>query len=401
MKIAFLLTQSLESPSGLGRYGPLARGLAKLGHLVEIYALHPDYGSLSQRQFETEGVYIRYVAPMHVTKRGNLKEYYAAYRLLPLAAQAAWRLSRAAANSPAEIIHIAKPHPMNSLAGLAARYLRGKKIYLDCDDYEAGSGRFGTGWQKAGVAAFEKWMPRRVKAVTTNTLYMRARLLAWNVAPERLFYLPNGVERDRFAPPDPRRAGELRAALALEGKKVVAFIGSLSLPSHPVDLLLEAFSRLRRSEPEAVLLLAGGGEDYNRLRQLAADLGLSPAVRFCGRVAPEQVPLYYALADVSVDPVYDDEAARGRSPLKLFESWACGVPFVTAGVGDRPTLLGDPPAGLLARPGDPDSLAETILQVLSGPVLAETLRQNGQTRVQNYFWDQLARSLEAVYLDPG
>ena len=40
MKIAFMLTQSLDSPSGLGRYGPLARELARMGHAVEVFALH-------------------------------------------------------------------------------------------------------------------------------------------------------------------------------------------------------------------------------------------------------------------------------------------------------------------------------------------------------------------------
>ena len=40
MKIAFVLTQSLDSPSGIGRYGPIARVLARGGYDIELIALH-------------------------------------------------------------------------------------------------------------------------------------------------------------------------------------------------------------------------------------------------------------------------------------------------------------------------------------------------------------------------
>jgi glycosyltransferase involved in cell wall biosynthesis len=286
---------------------------------------------------------------------------------------------------------------MNGIAGLAAKYLKGRRLFLDCDDYEAGSGRFSSGWQRLGVEFFEKWLPRRAEIITTNTHFMRANLIAWRVPPERIFFLPNGVERDRFPPSDPYEVASLRTHLGLDGKKVVAFIGSLSLPSHPVDLLFEAFLRIHRSDPETALLLVGGGEDYEALKRKALAMGLGDSVWFTGRVPPERTVLYYRAVQVSVDPVYDNDAARGRSPLKLFESWACGVPFVTSDVGDRRLLAGSPLAALLARPGDPGALAEAILQVLEHPGLAETLRARGLERVADYYWDRLAIELEAIY----
>jgi glycosyltransferase involved in cell wall biosynthesis len=122
-------------------------------------------------------------------------------------------------------------------------------------------------------------------------------------------------------------------------------------------------------------------------------------------VPPDQVSLYYRLADVSVDPVRDDEAARGRSPLKLFESWASEVPFITADVGDRRNLMEaqdeGAAAGLLARPGDPDSLAEAIQRVLMTPTLASQLRQAGRERLPAFTWERLARRLERLYLGEG
>ena len=88
MKIAFLLTQSLESPSGLGRYKPLAEELARLGYTIEIYALHPDIDSLANSWLYQNNVAVHYVAPMHVRKQGNEKSYYSAGKLITLTLQA-------------------------------------------------------------------------------------------------------------------------------------------------------------------------------------------------------------------------------------------------------------------------------------------------------------------------
>jgi glycosyltransferase involved in cell wall biosynthesis len=398
VRILFLLTQDLDSPSGQGRYLPLAQGLARLGHAVHIAALHADFASLTTTSAEEGGVQVEYVAPMHVRKHGSHKTYYPAHQLLPLAARATWCLGRAALNTPADVIHIGKPHPMNSVAGLVAGLVRRSIVFLDCDDYEVASARFGGAWQRWGVALFEDNVPRSVHHVTTNTLFQRERLLRLGVPPSRITYLPNGVDVQRFNRTEPDKGHALRERLGLSGKQVVAFIGSLSTVSHPVELLLSAFGHVHKARPTSILLLIGGGEDYARLQEQARAMGLGECVVFTGRVPRAEIPNYYQVADVSVDPVYDDDAARGRSPLKLFESWAAGVPFVTADVGDRRQLLGTPPAGILVKPGDADALAAGILEVLSAPELALELRKRGQQRALDYDWSRLARKAEAIYL---
>jgi glycosyltransferase involved in cell wall biosynthesis len=83
--------------------------------------------------------------------------------------------------------------------------------------------------------------------------------------------------------------------------------------------------------------------------------------------------------------------------MKLFESWACGVPFVSAEVGDRRAIIGQPAAGLLVRPGDPAALGQAILQVLQNPHLAASLRRRGLERIEPFYWDQLVRRLEQAY----
>jgi glycosyltransferase involved in cell wall biosynthesis len=397
MKIVYLLTQSLESPSGLGRYWPLAQEMAGFGHQVEIFALHPEFDSIRATNFQKNGVHIHYVAPMHVQKRGNEKIYYPAYKLIFLSAFATWKLSNAILHSNADIVHIGKPHPMNSLAGVAAKLFKGLPLILDCDDYEAASNRFSGRWQQWIVEFFENRMPHQVKFITTNTNFTKDRLVSLGIPVERIIYLPNGVDRNRFQKPDQNQVEALRSELGLVGNKVIVFVGTLSQASHPVDLLLHAFTQILQAYSNSVLLLVGGGEDFRRLQAQAVEMGIADKVKFCGRVPPEYVQSYYHIADVSVDPVHDNEAARGRSPLKMFESWANGVPFVTGDVGDRRTIAGDPEAALLAQPGNAESLANEIIEVLGNHELAKKLQEQGFQRVEFYYWDKLSLQLEAVY----
>src|SRR6188508_3385124 len=96
MQILFLLTQDLESPSGLGRYWPLAKHLARLGHNIEIAALHPSWQSLESRVFLRDGVRVRYVAQMHVRRDGNRQHAFSTPQLLWVTAKATLALAAAA-----------------------------------------------------------------------------------------------------------------------------------------------------------------------------------------------------------------------------------------------------------------------------------------------------------------
>jgi glycosyltransferase involved in cell wall biosynthesis len=394
MRILFLLTQDLESPSGLGRYLPLTQELVKAGHQVQIAALHSNFEKLAKKRLQINGVEVHYVAPMHVMKSGDHKSYYRPHQLAFVVLRATLALSWAAFSTQTDLIFIGKPHPMNSIAGLLAKIFRRIPLVIDCDDYEAAQGNFTGRWQKKVVEFFEKRVPRMATAVTTHTYYMRDNLVSWGVHPDKITYLPNGVDPDRFTQPDPERIWIERKRLGLDQKKVIAYIGSLSMPSHPVYLLIEAFAQLKINQSKnIVLLIVGGGEDKTNLQSMATELGISDITRFTGRVPPEDISLYYALADVSIDPILDDPAARGRSPLKLFESWICGVPFVSADVGERSYLIGDPPAGVLVSADQEDALVKGITQVLSNQDFAKTLIDRGKERVKKYYWSALVQTI--------
>lgn len=398
MRILMLATQDLESPSGVGRYYPLARELAQRGHEVWFAGLHPDFEHLAQKDFTLDGIRVLYAAQMHVQKSGSQKTYYSNSALIWRAAAATRALYNTARDIPAEIAHILKPHPMNSLAALLAKRKRQFRLLLDCDDQESTS-RFGGNWQRAGVAYFENHIPHRVEHITYHNSELEKFLLDLGVAPSKMSYLPNGVDLLRMQMPAEEQIASLRRQLGLENSRVVAFIGSLSLTSHPANLLFEAIRIAQESLPSIHLLVVGGGDDYETLKNLARNLGIHDRVTFTGRVSHTEIPRYYRLAEVVVDPVENNQAGRTRLPIKLFESWALDVPFLTGDVGDRARVLGDPPAGKIVTPGSSEALAVGIRQLLDNNDLRAQLIQRGRERSAFYDWRVLAEKMESIYLN--
>lgn len=397
MRILFLLTQSLSDPSGLGRYWPLARQMARLGYPVEIAALHPAFDRLKEKVFFRDGVKVSYVAQMHVRLDGNRRLYFNPGQLMLVAASAAIALARAALASRADVIHIAKAQPMNGLAGWLGARLRKRPMYLDCDDDETASNRFAGEWQRSMVRWWEQRLPVEAKRVTVNTSYLRDRCIRNGISEERIVLVPNGFDPERFKAPAAEQVDSIRQRWGLSDKQVVLYLGSVSFTNHPILLLLEAFEQVRQNNPSAKLLIVGGGEDYDRLAGELKKRGLEKAAVMTGRVDPDEVASFYAASQIVVDPVLDDDAGRARSPLKIVESLAMGVPVVTGNTGDRALTLEGGRAGVLVKPGSAEALADGLLNLMKDQTQYKRMRAEARIVSKKFRWDQLAREFVKVY----
>ncbi len=397
MKILFLLTQDLESPSALGRIFPLARELVILGHQVNMLALHSNYQDLISNLEHKDGVNIRYAGQMHVMKKGDQKTYFTAINLIYLSTLTTFSLIYWTLRTKADIVHICKPHPMNSIAGFVGKIINRKVIFLDYDDHEAESMFFTKGWQKKIIEIFENNTPKFVDHITTHNTYLENRLVDSGINPKKITYIPTCVDSVRFSDIDQEKLDVLKKKLNITDQKIISYIGTLSLVNHPIDLLIKAYASVLEEFPNSLLMLVGGGQDYQILVEKVRQINLNKNVIFIGRVSPSQVPYYYKISDVVIDPVYDNPACRGRIPLKMFESWISGVPFVTGDVGDRRFLLGDPPAGYLAAAGNAISLAEGINKILYDNKYTKELILRGYHQGKLYIWSKQILRLESVY----
>ncbi|MDY6877947.1 MAG: glycosyltransferase [Chloroflexota bacterium] len=393
--ITFILTQSLECPSGVGRYWPLAQGLAARGYRVRILALHPNFDTLTRRRFNRDRVAVWYVGQMHVQKTGSQKRYFSPLRLLWVAALATFKLTWAAITSPSDLYHIGKAQPMNGVVALVLLAM-GRRVYLDCDDYEAVSNRFGAGWQRKIVTWFEDRLPAWVHGVTVNTSFLQARIRSLTLDNQQVVLVPNAVSSERFRMPRAETIAEIQRQYRLKGRSVVIYVGSMNLANHPVDLLLESFVRVVEKMPQAILMLVGGGVDLTSLQNRVVELGIEQNTRFVGRVPPSDVPAYYAAADISVDPVLNDEIAQARSPLKLYESLAVGTPVVTGDIGDRRQALGNNES-MLVPAGDADALGKRLVALLQDSTARASLKGWAIDHREQFFWEKRIAEFICVY----
>jgi len=387
--LVMILSQDLNSPSGLGRYFPLAKYLVRQNYRVTIFALHSNFEAEKKPDFWEQGVHVRYVSQMHVRKVDNKTKYFSAIDLIKTSFKATNALKKEAMKESPDLVFVGKPHPMNGIAGFQVARKKSVPLIVDCDDYEAESNRTGFPLQKAILKFFENSLPKKADLVTTNTHFNKVRMQKLGINEGKIFYLPNGVDAERFQPVSNEVLRILRQSLGLGDNKVVAYLGSLNLANHPVDLLIRSFAIISQKHENVRLLIVGGGGDMERLQNQVRDLKIEESVVFTGRVEPNEINAYYQLADISVDPVNDTLADRGRCPLKIFESWQMGIPVITADVGDRKLLAGEPPALVLVKPGSPDALAEELERLINNPSRLLQLQTIAKARAEAFDWAKI------------
>jgi glycosyltransferase involved in cell wall biosynthesis len=129
------------------------------------------------------------------------------------------------------------------------------------------------------------------------------------------------VHNDWYAREVERRrdvASRLRALHGFDGKTVFLFVGRL-VKRKNVDVLIRAIQQLA-DDDRVALVVAGAGEEQAALRRLA---GADPRIVFAGRIAPAQLPDFYAMADVLVLP-----AAHEPWGLAINEAMAAGLAVI-------------------------------------------------------------------------
>jgi teichuronic acid biosynthesis glycosyltransferase TuaC len=213
--------------------------------------------------------------------------------------------------------------------------------------------------QRSVIAALES-----NDAVITVGRDLGRAVEALGIASRKVHVIYQGVDMDLFAP-GPRSDARRRLGIEDRGKVLVA-VGSL-LPVKGLDVLLDAMSRLTKTQPDVRLHLVGDGTSRSVLEAQAKRLGLGEAVRFVGKVEQRQLPDWYRAADLTV------LASRSEGvPNVLRESLACGTPFVATRVGG----VGEIAEGTTCRlvpPEDAVALAVALEQSLADIARGEDL----------------------------
>jgi len=219
----------------------------------------------------------------------------------------------------------------------------------------------------------------------------------YGAVPERVFVVPPGVDLSVFQPVD---RDEARRKIGYGPGRLLLFVGRLERLKG-VEVAIRALALLRdRNHDDVRLLILGedskdGDEgEKDRLKAVAADIGVRDRVDFLGSVAHHELPYFYSAADVCVMPSYSESFG-----LVGLEAQASGRPVVGSDVSGLRSVIRDQVSGYLIAGHDPAEYAERIGRLLEDPELAQQMGRRGRLLAQRYSWTRTADRLRELFED--
>ena len=239
------------------------------------------------------------------------------------------------------------------------------------------------------------------RLVAATTLEKAQLISLYGADPQKVTVISGGVDVCLFRP-IPQAAGRALLALARD-RDIVLYVGRIE-PLKGIDLLIKAMALVLENpgiQPRRPQLVIVGGDapgqqvadrEMGRLQRLVQELGLGDAVAFVGPRAQEELPHFYAAADVCVVPSYYESFG-----LVALEAMACGTPVIGSNVGGLAFTIKDTDTGFLVPAGDAMALAGKIELLLTNPHLRARLGAEGARRASTYRWSRVTRQVLTLY----
>ncbi|QDV39711.1 glycosyltransferase family 4 protein [Tautonia plasticadhaerens] len=300
------------------------------------------------------------------------------------------RLRRLAAEHHVTAIHSGRCLPEGIMA-LALRHSVGipYACYVHGEDVNT-----------ATLSREHHWLARRVLGgahlvIANSRNTERILRQEWGLPVDRVRVLHPGVDTDRFVPA-PRDAA-VRARLGWGDRPVILTVGRLQQRKGH-DRMIEAVGKVRRTIPDVLYSVVGGGEERDRLGELTACAGLAGHVQFLGELADEDLIRCYQQCDMFTLPnrqVGKDIEGFG---MVLLEAQACGKPVIAGNSGGTAETMKIPETGWVVAADDPAELAESIINILSDRGRMARMGLAARAWVSGQFsWDELAPRAGSIF----
>ncbi|MDR3068073.1 MAG: glycosyltransferase [Cellulomonas sp.] len=224
---------------------------------------------------------------------------------------------------------------------------------------------------------------------------VRDCLVARGVPATRISVIPNAVDDALLTRDVDPAAARGRLGLAADG----FWVGTVSslVDYEGVATLLEAVATLRAQGTDVRVAVVGDGVARPALVRQAAALGLGAAAVLPGRVDADQAETWYQALDAFVVPRQDTAVTRAVVPLKPMQAMALRRPVVASDLPALREIVGDPGAGLMVRPDDPDALAAALAALADDPDLAASLGAAGRRFAATRTWSAVGQAYRTLY----
>ncbi|MDY0351561.1 MAG: glycosyltransferase family 4 protein [Desulfobulbaceae bacterium] len=179
--------------------------------------------------------------------------------------------------------------------------------------------------------------------------------------PERLGYLPPGIDPSRFIRDNDARR-RMRRQWRAGGQPVIvtAAMFRADVKTRGLIKVIESCGRLLQQGHAFLLVIAGNGRERRRLASLAAKL-LGDRVIFTGRIDRDRMFELYSGGDLFVFPGINESLG-----MVYLEAQSCGLPVVAYDNGGIPEVVDAGRTGLLTEPFDDRGFDQAVIRLLTG-----------------------------------
>jgi len=234
---------------------------------------------------------------------------------------------------------------------------------------------------------------RRLDAMIAISDYIRSNILeTYPIEASKVKVIPYGL--GPAARGTLGGAGEMRNRLGVPpGVPLIGMVAQVS-PDKRQDLFIRAAKRVSASFPGCRFVMVGAETDSGysqKVSSLVSDLGLESCLHIAGFM--DDIPSLMQALDIFVLP--SKEEAFG---LVLLEAMANGKPVVGSRSGAVPEIVRHEETGLLFEPGNPESLAAALLDLLRSPDKREYMgRQGARVFDERFRLEREASDTETLY----
>ncbi len=227
--------------------------------------------------------------------------------------------------------------------------------------------------------------------VIVNSNYMKNELQRLFGLPfEKINVVPNGINTGMFVGVE--RDYEFRRRYAMDNEKIILFMGRL-VYEKGIQYLISAMPKILSRYHDAKLVIAGKGGMIDELREQVKALGIENKVYFAGYLNGKDVQKMYKVADISVFP-----STYEPFGIVALEAMLAENPVVVSDIGGLNEIVQHRENGMKSYAGNPNSIADSILELLFDYQLSANIVRKAKQKVKNeYNWNKIAQDTHFTY----
>jgi glycosyltransferase involved in cell wall biosynthesis len=170
---------------------------------------------------------------------------------------------------------------------------------------------------------------------------------------------------------------EFRQKLGIDERKVIMHLGALG-GLYLTDEIAALLKTAREADP-SVFAMFLTQSDPALIDPLLEKYGFGPTDSLVTKVPPSEVAGYLCASDIGLSFVKSSYATQSRSPTKIPEYLACGVPVIAnAGVGDVDDLIGQRKVGALVTEFSVEGYAAALRAIADLGDVSERCRETAE-----------------------